>query len=358
MDTAPNTPQGRPRYSERVVIQVARQFYMERLSQKDIAAYWRETYGYQMSQSTVSRMLDRAVKDGIVRVSIHPSRIQDLEQRLADKLRSRGIRKVFVVLTGVGGEALENLGACGAEVLLDTLRQITSQTIRLTMSCGTTLSAVVEHFFRHVEPDDWEYLRQKTWELYPTYLVDHDQLVTSIHPHALVATFAIMLTRSLNPYNFPNESIKAVLPSLPAGFYDLEESAQADLLAHSHIRDRIAQGETADIFLFGIGHLNSYTMQMLKRLDPQIDTDGKDYIAESNFIPFCTNGDQNETIERKLVGLGIEKFRQMLQQPEKHIIAIAGSKAKQSLIHASLAKPYYNILVISDEVADYLLTQL
>ena len=111
-----------------------RRYYLDGASKSEIAAE------LGVSRFRVARMLDRARRDGIVRIDIAP--LPELDLELADALRDRYlIRGAVVVRSPTGTEAmrLAGLGRAAAAVLGDVLEA----TDVLGISWGRTLHALV-----------------------------------------------------------------------------------------------------------------------------------------------------------------------------------------------------------------------
>ena len=76
------------------IVTAARLFYVEGLTQDKVA----KELG--LSQSSVSRLLERARREGIVKAHIEPPRLLKLEAELRDKLATKGIHTVYIVPEG------------------------------------------------------------------------------------------------------------------------------------------------------------------------------------------------------------------------------------------------------------------
>jgi DNA-binding transcriptional regulator LsrR (DeoR family) len=116
-----------------------RRYYLDGASKSEIAAE------LGISRFRVARMLDKARRDGIVRIEIDP--LPELDLDLGDALaRRHGIRGAVVVRSGAGLDELRlaQLGRAAAAVLGDILeaRDV------LGISWGRTLHAVVDQLPR------------------------------------------------------------------------------------------------------------------------------------------------------------------------------------------------------------------
>ncbi len=116
-----------------------RRYYLDGASKSDIAAE------LGISRFKVARLLERARREGIVRIDIDP--LPELDLALADEVaRRHGIRGAVVVRTIAGPDELRaaQLGRAAAAVLADTLEASDV----LGISWGRTLHAMVEQLPR------------------------------------------------------------------------------------------------------------------------------------------------------------------------------------------------------------------
>src|SRR5262245_6526626 len=153
------------------IVTAARLFYVVGLTQEKVA----KELG--LSQSSVSRLLERARREGIVKAHIEPPRLLKLEAELRHKLAAKGLQAVYLV-PGGGGKNTENLGLAGARTLATLLCEAQASTIRIAMSCGDTLLAVVDNFLNLLAMDNdlARRLRQKKLELYHSALYADSRL--------------------------------------------------------------------------------------------------------------------------------------------------------------------------------------
>ena len=108
------------------MVQCLELYYRQSQSQKDVA----ETLG--VSPATVSRLLKRAVDEGLVRVELDLPRTQELETALIKRF---GLREAVVVAAGGRGDIREELGVAAAAYF----EKIVTHGKRVGLSCGFTL---------------------------------------------------------------------------------------------------------------------------------------------------------------------------------------------------------------------------
>lgn len=129
-----------------LLLKVARRYYLDGVSQQDIAT----DVGY--SRPTVSRMLDEARQLGMVHIEVsHPlERMLRLEQHLASKFGLTDAR-VVIPSPGRGDDPRSRLAECAARYV----SEITSDTSVIAVSNGSTISTVVDAFPQLHRPDSW-----------------------------------------------------------------------------------------------------------------------------------------------------------------------------------------------------------
>ena len=326
------------------LVTAARLFYVDGLTQEKVA---REL---GLSQSSVSRLLERARREGIVKAHIEPPRLLKLEAELRDQLATKGIHTVYIV-PGGGGKNTENLGLAGARTLATLLCEAPESTIRIAMSCGDTLLAVVDNFLNllAMEAELARYLRQKKLELYPAALYA-DSRLEACYPHTIVSLLALMMKRRDDALD-----VEAHIPSLPPDFYtQLEPQEMENYSSRYHIKDMMECAKQSKIFLLGIGNLHNKTYDRIqKQIGININKD--EFVSESNYIPIRKDGIQSKEVEEKIIAIKIDDFRQIAKQQGRYVIAIAGGEQKREAIEAALVKPYFNVLVTDEKIARYLL---
>jgi deoxyribonucleoside regulator len=326
------------------IVTAARLFYVEGLTQEKVAKELR------LSQSSVSRLLERARREGIVKAHIEPPRLLKLEAELREQLAAKGIHTVYIV-PGGGGKNTENLGFAGARTLATLLCEAQESTIRIAMSCGDTLLAVVDNFlnFLAIDAELARCLRQKKLELYPSALYA-DSRLEACYPHTIVSILAIMMKRRDDTLD-----IEAHISSLPPDFYTkLEPQEMESYSSRYHIKDMMECAKQSKFFLLGIGDMKNKTYDRIQE-QIGININKDEFISESNYIPIRKDGTQNKKVEDKLIAIKLDDFRKIAKQQDRYVIAIAGGEDKREAIEAALANPYFNVLVTDEKIARYLL---
>ena len=241
-----------------------------------------------------------------MKAHIEPPRLLKLEAELRDKLATKGIHTVYIV-PGGGGKNTENLGLAGARTLATLLCEAQESTIRIAMSCGDTLLAVVDNFLNLLAMDAElaRCLRQKKLELYPSALYA-DSRLEACYPHTIVSILAIMMKRRDDTLD-----IEAHISSLPPDFYTkLEPKEMESYSSRYHIKDMMECAKQSKIFLLGIGDLKNKTYDRIQE-QIGININKDEFISESNYIPICKDGTQNKEVEDKLIAIKLDDFRQI-----------------------------------------------
>ena len=108
------------------MVQCLELYYRQGQAQKDIAK------ALGVSAATVSRLLKRAVDEGLVRVELDLPRTQELETALVQRF---GLREAVVVAAGGRGDTREELGVAAAGYF----EKVVTHGMRVGLSCGFTL---------------------------------------------------------------------------------------------------------------------------------------------------------------------------------------------------------------------------
>src|SRR2546428_2823856 len=115
-----------PSREGRQMVQCLELYYKQGRSQKDIAV------GLGVSAATVSRLLKRAMDEGLVRVELDLPRTEDLETAL---VQTYGLREAVVVASGGRGDLRAELGAAAATYF----EKVAENGMRIGLSCGVPL---------------------------------------------------------------------------------------------------------------------------------------------------------------------------------------------------------------------------
>ena len=324
------------------IYKVAYLFYFKQKSQKDLADLFKK------KQSTISRWLQRARDLGMVKVFMDPPCLGDLADKLKSKLGPDGVRDVFVLPNAESeGDKKNtlNIGAGGAEALINAIRRFDKKTIRITMSCGETLKALVDHLELRIKAETTlrEELKQKNWEFYPAALLE-DSHFRDISPNYIVTYLMMRLTDVLESKKI---SIKANIQTLPNEFYSFSKKKR-DYFRNNYDVDKLMkEAEQADIFLLGIGTTKDQTYhEIVKSMGSNVKDLPED-TPEIIYKPLLPNEeDQPKNID-KIIKIDLNHlYRNVSSDGNKQVIAIGGGNFKANTVKNTLRqRPFFTTLV-------------
>lgn len=323
------------------VVEAARLFYVEGLSQARIGQT------LKCSQSTVSRLLERAKHEGLIHVRIEAPPLLKLRQDLEAILGPRGVRMLSLAPGSNSPKNLENLGIAGSRVLAKLLEEIPKPTIRLVVACGDTLLSVMESFFDllAMEPGLLDKLEGKRLELYPT-MIHPNTLLDAIYPHTLVSLVTHRATTRFDK----RLTIEGHVPSLPMNFYTLPKEERNDY-RDKFISETLNAARDGDIFLLGLGVTDRDQFRRIQQDMGLPPVNKKVYVAEANYIPIRLDGTVHKAFAENIVGLTINDFKKASKDSERHVMIIGGGASKGAAFRAATAEPFFNIIVTDSTIA-------
>jgi len=310
------------------MVQCLELYYRQGRSQKDIA----EMLG--VSAATVSRLLKRAFDDGFVRVELDLPRTQELESALVARY---GLRDAVVIAAGGRGDVREELGV-GAAAFFE---KVAANGMRVGVSCGFTLYHTVRSLRER---------RFRDLALYPLSGESTLKLV-DISPNTLVGMMAAKYRPHVTAYALPVQhlvSLKAI------------EQERRRLLRDAEVRAIYDAAQSVDIALAGIGQIaertpgfcslaESYGVSVKRLREFGI-------VGEVNYQPFDTDGrlvDRPElrVLMRRVLSVTGERLQELSRREDRHVIAVAGGRAKIEAVRGALRGRFVNVLVTDEDVA-------
>jgi len=300
---------------QRLLTKIASLYYEEGLKQSQISAQ------LDLSQSFISRALQRALHEGVVKITV--MRPQGLHLELEHELQQRyGVRRVIVVEATVpdGEESIKQaIGSAAAHYLETTLNA--NDNIGIS-SWSSTIRAMVENL--HAQPG-----RQVAREVV--------QLLGGVgNKGAFEAT--LLTQRLATLLNCP----AYLLPS-----QSIEQSVQSKdrIMQMDEVREVVERFDTVTLAIVGIGELepsqllrnsgNYYTEQMLRVLAERgavgdiclryFDADGKPVLEEE---------------EESVVSMALTKLHEV-----PRVLALAGGKRKIQAIRGALKGQFVDVLI-------------
>jgi DNA-binding transcriptional regulator LsrR (DeoR family) len=314
------------------MVQCLELYYRQGRSQKDIAV------ALGVSAATVSRLLKRAVDEGLVRVELDLPRTEALESEL---VQAFGLRGAVVVASGGRGDLRAELGAAAAAYF----EKVASNGMKIGLSCGFTLY----HTIRSLRER-----RLRDLSLYPLSGESTLKLV-DIFANTLVGMMAAKYRPHVRAYALPVQHLVSIKQI---------ERERRRLLRDPEIRSIYEAAQDVDIALVGIGVIAEQTPGFcalaesygvsVKRLR-QLGV-----VGEINYQPFDADGrivDHAElhALSRRLLSVEGPKLQALSRQDDRHVIAIAGGRAKVDALRGALAGRFMNVVVTDEDAAVALL---
>ncbi len=320
---------GRARPGEkRVMVQCLELYYRQGLSQKDIAA------ALNVSAATVSRLLKRAMDEGLVRVELDLPRTQELETALTERF---GLRDAVVITAGGRGDVREELGTAAARYF----EKIADHGRRVGVSCGYTLyhtiRALRERRFRDLDlyPLSGESTLKQV-DISPNTLVGI--LAAKYRPH--VTAYALPVQHLVSLHQIERERRRLLQDPVVRKIYDAARSVDIALVGIGQIAER-TPGFCSLAEAYGV------SVRRLRELG---------VVGEINYQPFDADGrlvDRPELrpLMRRVLAVGGERLQELSRRPDRTVIAVAGGPAKVEAVRGALRGRFFNVLVTDEDVA-------
>ncbi|WP_318507067.1 sugar-binding transcriptional regulator [Bacillus sp. T3] len=304
-------------YSRDEMIMVVKMYYEMKLTQKEIS----ERLPY--SRPTISRIIDAAIKEGIVDVKINYtlSSVQKLENKIKEKY---SLEKVFVAPVYVHDDSLilNDVGKAAAEYLFEIC---TDNTI-LGISWGNTLT--------HVIP----YLKAK-----PLNNMKIVQLNGGIARNSFSTGSAHLLEKF-------SEAFSSEYQLLPVPTIVDTELIATVMATDSSIKETLELGKVSNIAVFGIGNVSRdnvlYKGGFFKK-NAYGDLISKKAVGDICSRYYKEDGTlADEELNKRTIGLQLEDLRE-----KEYSIAIASGVVKAKSVIGALNGGYMNALFIDELLA-------
>ena len=303
-------------------------YYRQARPQKEIAR------ALGVSAATVSRLLKRAYDEGFVRVELDLPRAEELEAALTERF---GLLEAVVVAAGGRADLKEELGAAAAAYF----EKIASNGIRVGLSCGFTLYETIRQLRER---------RFRDLALYPLSGESTLKMV-DLSPNTLVGMMAAKYRPHVSAYALPVQHLLSLREI---------ERERRRLLRDPEIRSIYEAAQAVDIALVGIGMIGEQTPGFcalaesygvsVKRLR-QLGV-----VGEINYQPFDAAG---HTVDRpelrvlmhRILSVEVGRLQTLSRRPDRHVVAIAGGRAKLDAVRGALAGRFMNVLVTDEDLA-------
>jgi DNA-binding transcriptional regulator LsrR (DeoR family) len=344
----------RDRYTEISHVVQAARLYANGSSQQDIAGKMGK------STSTVSRWLKLADEREILKPRVIPPPQFSLGEKLKDIL-GENVETALVVPNGPDTKNIDNLGSVGADQVMEAILSLieqdpTREKITIALSCGTTVSRVIEDLIDLLaqrQLDD-KPIRQ-TLEIYPTVLFGDSEL-HPVYPHTIVAYFTMLGRKAQLVASGAKHLISGHAFQLPAGFYgkatELREEFKEAWGLNAFVRDILS----ADIFVLGAGNLTNKSYGRISEqlaIESYVDKLTKDDsgVVQILYAPLRENGQPDKDISDKIVGVTVEDMQKIARNGKQRVILVAGGSEKIKALQRVIQFPCYNVLVTDVGVA-------
>ncbi|NPV70561.1 MAG: sugar-binding transcriptional regulator [Firmicutes bacterium] len=300
-----------------LLTKVARLYYEEDLSQREIAAR------LQMSRPTVCRLIKRAKESGLVRISI----VSPVRQCSALEI---GLEKRFglrqaVVVTAQGVEPKQAIAGAAADLLV----RIIKPDDVVAVSWGSTLRAVV---------DALKPVKVKGVTAVPL-IGGAGNTSMEVHSNSI----AVDLARKLGG------SWRVLYAPAVVGSAELRDAIVDD----PNIKEVLDTARAADIAMVGVGvPVETSTMVKTGYLKPEQIRELRDHGAVGHISWFYDIDGKicDAEVNRRIVGLPLREFKGI-----KRVIAVAAGPGKVESIRGALRGGFCDTLVTDDRTAESIL---
>jgi deoxyribonucleoside regulator len=304
-----------------LVLEAARFYYEHHLTQSQIASK------LEVSRPTVSRLLQEARDQGVVRIQIiDPSASGTrLEKRLRDQF---GLKHVVVVpYDGEPGQVLKSRMGYALIDLLDTLIDDNST---LGVSWGTTMQAATKH------------LRSRPVKNMTVVQLNGGVSKAELDTHASEIAGKMGENYHATPYLLP----------LPA-IVDNPELKTA-IISDRHIAKTLKLAREADIAAFTVGAFGSNCV--LVKADYFESDEVQDLIDQGAVADICSRLIKADgsicslALDQRTIGIELEELK-----AKPYSIAVAGGPDKEQAVKAGLTGKWFNSLITDEQTARKLL---
>lgn len=298
------------------IVKIARLYYQENLTFREIAGKM------NISTATVSRMIARAKKEGIVHITINDPQktVRDLEIQIEQKYN---LKECIVVASA---DHMESVFERMAQAVGDVLDRLLRSSRTLGVSWGKTLQAV------------------------GTYLPQLD------HPHVRVIP-VVGAMGMIESGIYPNSISKAFAAKLRGASYQVNYPAFVDSpeLKRSFENEssmlQIKQiWEQIDVALLSISGLDeSSSVANLGIMPKEIREElvSKGVVGITNFNMIDEHGREIQTLEaERIINLGLDKLKKV-----PYVIVVAAGKTKICSIRSILNGKLPTILITDSNTA-------
>ena len=307
-------------------------FFGQNMQQREIASL------LHIHQSKVSRLLKRALEEGLYSVEFNFPILLDVAGRLVDRY---ALRDAVVIPTGENSNLKEDLGVAGARYF----ERVAGTGAKVGLSCGNTLFYLVKHLKEEVP---------KELHIYPL-AAETTLRSVDISPNTLVG----MMTAKYRP-----AAAGYALPAQLVSEMDRGEKERQAFLNNPQIRKILHESQQVDIALVGIGGLDPSCPGFCDRAARQGLSANKlkkmGFAGEFNYQPYDLAGAPIQTpdvafLTNRFIGVELKKLQELSKSHGRLVVGIGGGPEKRTAIQGALAGGLLNVLITDQDTANALL---
>lgn len=278
-----------------------------------------------LSRVQVTRLLARAVREGIVEIRVHSdeSIFPDLQMALTEKF---GLKQAWVSPAFENdAKSMESLGAVAAQCLVSLLKP------KDVVAVG--LSVTLEHMIPHLP-------KMQSGVTFVPALGSRPGGALSVNPHEIASELA--------------EKLGGLTRHLPAPFVMASEESADMMRREPDVAATLDLARQASVGLYGLGGTQKGSGPLIGAIAPSGELENltkKGAVGDISGVYFDTEGHYvPSSIEKRIIGLSLDEI---LAIPTRMIVA--GGEKKLDAIAAASKSGIVTILVTDQRTAERLL---
>ena len=332
--TRSKTPQ--EKLDTELMIKAAQMYYKDDMRQNDIAD------ALNLTQSKVSILIKEAKQKGFVKILIEPPKYKDLEQEIME--RHPHLKEVVIVDCPDDSTLKDELGKAAA-LYFD--RNVKNEDT-IALSCGTTIGNMINH----LTPNKY------------TALEVSSLLITGVK-RMVGWTPVGLISKLISQYD--SMGVVGYGYQLPP-FIDIpgeKKISKEYYLGNPMVKKVLEKARKADFTFIGVGalHKKQKTFEFNRFVE---DHDlfelvyRSEAIGEIAYQPFDRDGrvligeERFEELRNRFLYIPVQTLMEKAASDYYRVVAVAGGKAKERVIKASLKMKCYNVLICDIAIAENL----
>jgi len=281
-----------------------------------------------LSRVQVTRLLAKALSEGIVEITVHSDEPIFPEMQMALE-RAYGLQQVWISPSfDDEAKTIDSLGAVAAQCVLSVLRPSD------TVSVG--LSATLEHMIPHLP-------KMSTGITFVPALGSRPGGAVSVNPHEIASDLA--------------DRLGGTALHLPAPFVMASEESAVMMKKEPDVAATLEFARKAQVGLYGMGGVMRGSGPLIEAIAPSGELEKlikKGAVGDISGIYFDADGRYvRSSIERRIIGLTLDE---LLAIPRR--IVVAGGSKKIDAIAAGARAGLMTDLVTDQETAEKIIARL